>query len=127
MSTKAAKTKKVGLVIEWPTTHFTTDDIQQKYPNVINITLRFRVKKAIENKELVTIGKIKPAIGRPRIVYARANPSAELLEAAKAAGVLPLDDKAALPVAEVKSAKAQKATTAPAPVSEPATVNTPAQ
>ncbi len=127
MSTKTTKTKKVSVVIEWPTTHFTIDDIQKKYPSVINITLRFRVKKAVENKEIVTIGKIKPAIGRPKLVFARVNPTADLLEAAKAAGVLPLEDKAAVPVAEMKTAKAPKTVATPAAVNEPVTANTPAQ
>lgn len=99
--------KKNTTAIEWPSnSHFTIDDIQSKYPDVVNITLRFRVKKAVENKEIVTIGKIKPAIGRPKIVFATANPSKELIEAAKAAGVLFSDEpKAAITVAEVKSEK----------------------
>jgi hypothetical protein len=98
-------TKKNTPAIEWPSTHFTIDDVQAKYPDVVNITLRFRVKKAIENKEIVTIGKIKPAIGRPKLVFAKTNPSKELLEAAKVAGVLSLDEKATVPVAELKAEK----------------------
>jgi hypothetical protein len=95
--------------IEWPTGHFTIEDIQNKYPDVVNITLRFRVKKAVENKEIVTVGKIKPAIGRPKIVFARANPSSELLNAAKAAGVIFNDEpKSAITVAEVKAEKKVK-------------------
>lgn len=107
----ANKTNKKNTTnIEWPTnSHFTIDDIQSKYPEVVNITLRFKVKKAVENKEIVTIGKIKPAIGRPKIVFASANPSKEILDAAKAAGVLFSDEpKAAITVAEVKSDKKPK-------------------
>ena len=106
-----ANTKKKNAVnIEWPSnSHFTIEDIQSKYPDVINITLRFRVKKAVENKEIISIGKIKPAIGRPRIVFAAANPSQQVLEAAKAAGVLFSDEpKAAITVAEVKTEKKVK-------------------
>lgn len=98
-------TKKNALTVEWPSAHFTIDDVQAKYPSVVNITLRFRVKKAVENKEIVPIGKIKPAIGRPKLVFARANPSKELLEAAKADGVILFDEKATVPVAELKSEK----------------------
>jgi hypothetical protein len=101
--------KKNALTIDWPTSHFTIDDVQGKYPDVVNITLRFRVKKAVESKEIVPIGKIKPAIGRPKLVFARVNPSKELLDAAKAAGVLFSDEpKAAITVAEVKSDKKVK-------------------
>ena len=102
--------KKNALTIDWPTSHFTIDDVQGKYPDVVNITLRFRVKKAVENKEIVAIGKIKPAIGRPKLVFARANPSKEVIEAAKTAGVLFTEEpKAAIPVAEMKTeVKAEK-------------------
>lgn len=119
--------KNSTAAIEWPTGHFTIEDIQNKYPDVVNITLRFRVKKAVESKEIVNIGKVKPAIGRPKIVYARANPTAELLEAAKTAGVIFNDEpKAAITVAEVKSEKKIKNVVPPAaPVKQvaPATTN----
>lgn len=100
--------KKNVLTIDWPTSHFTIDDVQGKYPDVVNITLRFRVKKAVESKEIVPIGKIKPAIGRPKLVFARANPTKELLEAAKAAGVISNESLATLPVAEMKTEKKAK-------------------
>lgn len=90
-------TPKVKAVIEWPTTHFTIEDMQAKYPDVINITLRFRVKRAEEDGVIVLIGKVKPPIGRPRKVYAKANPSKELIEAAIKAGMI----SATVKVAEV--------------------------
>ena len=111
MSNTNKTSKKNSVAIEWPTSHFTIDDVWQKNggeKTMPNITLRFRVKKAVENKEIVTIGKIKPAIGRPKLVFARANPSKELLEAAKAAGVISSDAVAAVAVAEVKTEKKAK-------------------
>jgi hypothetical protein len=63
------------------------------------------VKKALENKDIVTIGKIKPAIGRPKLVFSRVNPSAELLAAAVASGVILVDEKSSVTVTEVKTAK----------------------
>lgn len=114
MSNTTNSKKNSTAAIEWPTGHFTIEDIQNKYPDVVNITLRFRVKKAVEGKEIVNIGKVKPAIGRPKIVYSRANPSKELLEAAKTAGVIFNDEpKAAITVAEVKSEKKIKTTVVP--------------
>lgn len=109
--------KKNAVNIAWPTnSHFTIDDIQNLYPDAVNITLRFRVNKAVESKQIVAIGKIKPAIGRPKMVFAMANPSKELLEAAKTAGVIFNDEpKAAITVAEVKSEKKTKTATVPAP------------
>jgi hypothetical protein len=129
MSNKTNKTsKKNSFVIEWPTSHFTIDDIQGKYPDVVNITLRFRVKKAVENKDVMVIGKIKPAIGRPKLVFSRANPSKELLEAAKAAGVISATETlATVSVAEVKTDKKNKAVVpATATAAATSTVATPA-
>jgi hypothetical protein len=104
MSNKTTKKNKAPL--EWPSNvHFTMKDLFSKYPtpDYVEITIRFRVKRGLEDKDIVTIGKIKPAIGRPLLVFARANPSKELLEAAKAAGVIPLDDRrTSLPVGDVK-------------------------
>lgn len=122
---KTKPTKKASVLIDWPTSHFTIEDVQKKYPSIVNITLRFRVKKALDAKEIVTIGKIKPAIGRPKLVFARANASKEVLEAATSAGVLPLEDRTTVAVAEVKTSKQ---TTAPAANTEATTssVATPA-
>ena len=103
----AKTTKKNNVAIEWPSnTHFTMNDMFAKYPNFIEITLRFRVKRGLENKDIVTIGKVKPAIGRPQLVFAKANPSKELLEAATKAGVLPLEEKkTSVVVGDVKTPK----------------------
>ena len=101
------KNKKSTVTIEWPTSHFTIEDVQTKYPDSVNITLRFRVNKALENKEIVLIGKIKPSIGRPKKVFAKANPTKELIEAAKAAGVIG-GDTTTVTVAQVSSDKNTK-------------------
>lgn len=103
-------TKKNNAAIEWPSNaYFTIHDLAKQHPNFINITLRFRVKRALENKEIVVIGKVKPPIGRPQLVFAKTNPSAELLVAATAAGVLPLEDKTStVTVAEMTTKKVEK-------------------
>lgn len=109
---KNNKTEKNRINIEWPESHFTIDDIQVKYPDAVNITLRFRVKKAEEAKEIVLIGKVKPAIGRPRKVYTKATPSEEVLAAAAAAGVISTDSlKATVAVGDVKASASVKQAT----------------
>jgi hypothetical protein len=109
---KNNKTEKNRINIEWPESHFTIDDIQVKYPDAVNITLRFRVKKAEEAKEIVLIGKVKPAIGRPRKVYTKATPSEEVLAAAAAAGVISTDSlKATVAVGDVKASTSGKQAT----------------
>ena len=124
----AKTTKKNNVAIEWPSnTHFTMNDLFKKYPNFVEITLRFRVKRGLEQKDIVTIGKVKPAIGRPQLVFAKANPTKELIEAATKAGVLPLEDKkATVAVAEVKAPKAKKAVEASVPTPIGTTVPAPA-
>jgi len=124
MNNNNKTSKKNSFVIEWPTSHFTIDDIQGKYPDAVNITLRFRVKQAVENKDVMVIGKIKPAIGRPRLVFSRSNPSKELLEAAKAAGVISASEPlTTFSVAEVNTDKKNKSVI-PVTANAAATTNT---
>lgn len=115
----ANKTTKKTVTIEWPKGHFTINDVWQKVGGekvMPNITLRFRVNQAEEKKEIVLIGKIKPSIGRPKKVFAKANPTKEILDAAKADGVIFGDDSkpvtsASVTVAEVKTEKKVKTVT----------------
>ena len=126
----ANTTKRNAVVIDWPSaSHFTIEELSKKYPSVINITLRFRIKRALENKEIVVNGKVKPAIGRPRLVFAKANPTKEILDAASKVGVLPLVDEtkttSSVPVADVTAPATpkKKATkTVEAPITEASTV-----
>ena len=124
MNNNNKTSKKNSFVIEWPTSHFTIDDIQGKYPDAVNITLRFRVKQAVEKQDVMVIGKIKPAIGRPRLVFSRSNPSKELLEAAKAAGVISASEPlTTFSVAEVNTDKKNKSVI-PVTANAAATTNT---
>lgn len=95
-------TKKTRTNIEWPTSHFTIADVQTKYPSIVNITLRLWMNKAEEDGELVLIGKIKPKIGRPNKVYSKVNPTKELIEAAKLAGVILQSESSIVTAGEVK-------------------------
>jgi hypothetical protein len=114
----ATKTnKKNDTTIEWPTTHFTIIELWDRLKaeatargeQVIPcITLRFNINKALDKKELVTLGKVRPAIGRPRLVFARANPTDTLLTAARAAGVMVADDNPTLTTVTVAKVKTEK-------------------
>jgi hypothetical protein len=97
-------TKRKSVVIEWPSTgHFTIDDMQKKYPDMVNITLRFRMKKALENSEISSIGRIKPAIGRPRLVFVKGLVTEAAQKAATAAGILPPIDSTSVGATEFNS------------------------
>jgi hypothetical protein len=101
--------------IVWPEGHFTIDQVQTSHPDMVNITLRFRVKKATENGEIATIGRLKPAIGRPKLVFAKTPVTEDVIKAAYATGVLPpLDDSTRVPVINVKQSVKAVVPTVPA-------------
>lgn len=86
------KQTKKKLEINWPTSHFTIQDIQSQYPDAKNITLRYRINKAIEEGQLTYIGKNDTKVGRPTIVIAPYPVSTEVLESAVKSGVI-LDEQ----------------------------------
>jgi hypothetical protein len=118
-----ANTKRTNTTIEWPATgHFTIDDLQQKYPSMVNITLRFRVKKALDLNEISAVGKIKPAIGRPRLVFVKGVATKEVLAAIYATGILPLEKPTSVNVGEIESKNKKSAKAVDTTVTQPATV-----
>lgn len=64
--------KKQKLQISWPTGKFTIADLQNQHPRARNITLRFRVNRALAAKEVVKVGQSSGSIGRPALYFARA-------------------------------------------------------
>jgi hypothetical protein len=65
------KTKRKKLIIEWPTNSFTIQDIQSLHPDAKNITLRYRINKALENNVITCIGNNTPSMGRPTLVFCK--------------------------------------------------------
>jgi hypothetical protein len=92
----ANTTKKKKLVIEWPQTPFSikgdNDGIMASYPGAKEITIRFRINKAIQEGELAYIGKNPTAVGRPTIMFARLPITSENLQIAVDRGVI-LDEQ----------------------------------
>ena len=110
---KNNKTKKKKLVIEWPKTPFTIQDIKASYPDAKEITLRFRINKAIDDGLVAYIGKNPTKVGRPTIVFAPSPTSSENLQSAQDSGVV-LDEqfeKQLIDVVKVDSTKAPAVTT----------------
>ena len=77
-----------ALNITWPETFFTIQDIQDEHPSAKNITIRFRINKAIEDNVIAYIGKNKTSVGRPTIVFAPYPIQESVLQAAVEAGVI---------------------------------------
>lgn len=100
--TTSTKVVKQKLVLNWPTNFFTIEDLQTQNPTAKNITLRFRVKRALGNGELTQIGRNSGSVGRPTLVFAKSPVSKEVLAAAVKANVT-LDEqfsKLSTPVAQ---------------------------
>jgi hypothetical protein len=130
MKTNTSKTSKKKLVVNWPNTAFTIDQLQSQYPTAKNITLRFRVKRSLGSNELTVIGKNSGSVGRPTLVFAKAPVTKEVLAAAVKANVV-LDEqfsKSLTPVAQftpttpMETAKTEVTTTTPAKTGKKETV-----
>ena len=101
-------TRKNKTPVIWPDGHFTIKTANSTCPDMKEITLRFRIKRAITDGVITAIGKIQPPIGRPELVFAKANPSPELMEAAIKAGMLPLTKATTtVVVMDIKSPKTE--------------------
>ena len=56
--------------INWPKGTFTIDDVQLKNPSFVNITLRVRIKDAVDKYDIEEIGSIPNGKGRPKKLFA---------------------------------------------------------
>jgi len=63
--------RKQKLVVNWPNGKFSISDLERSHPSAVPITLRFRVKKALEKGTIKPAGKIEGEIGRPTLLFER--------------------------------------------------------
>jgi len=61
---------KTNLVVTWPTNVFSIEELNNANPEFVNITLRVRLKKAIDNGQVGEVGYLHNGKGRPRVVLA---------------------------------------------------------
>ncbi len=73
VETKVSNTKKKKLVVNWPDGKFSIADLEKNHPKAVPITLRFRVKKALESGIIKPCGKIEGEIGRPTLLFEKIN------------------------------------------------------
>ena len=86
MSNKTNRKNRTDLTVNWPSSneYFTVKDLFQLNPQFIKITLRVRLRKAIEEQRTVAvIGTMMGSKGRPSLVYAMTPVSQELVESAR--------------------------------------------
>jgi hypothetical protein len=65
--------KKKKLIVNWPAGKFSISDLEKTHPTAVPITLRFRVKKALESGTIKSAGRIEGEIGRPTLLFEKIN------------------------------------------------------
>ncbi len=74
--TKSVVGKKRGrptVDVSWPNTEFTAEEVYNSLERKLSrVSVHAKINKAISEGLLVTVGKIKPRTGRPKMVYKRA-------------------------------------------------------
>tara|TARA_B100001939_G_C16622032_1_gene479690 strand:- start:169 stop:435 length:267 start_codon:yes stop_codon:yes gene_type:complete len=59
--------------ISWPDVEFTAQDVVNTCTkNVSRVTIHSKLNAAVDNGELLVVGKIKTKNGRPRVTYKKA-------------------------------------------------------
>jgi hypothetical protein len=56
--------------IQWPDVVFTAQDVVDTQPDKVSrVTIHSKLNKAVDQGELVVVGKVKTKNGRPRVTY----------------------------------------------------------
>jgi hypothetical protein len=117
---KTDRKNKTNLTITWPTNIFTIKELNEANKEFVEITLRVRLKRAIETGEVNDIGVIHNGKGRPTIVFVYGNPTAAHIEEAKSREVI-LKDGLTVNVMKIDAAASSKIVTIDADVSDKVT------
>jgi len=80
---KTDRKNKTNLTVTWPSNIFTIKELNAQNPEFVEITLRVRMKKAIESGEITDIGVLHNGKGRPTLVFVHGTPTNEHIEEAK--------------------------------------------
>jgi hypothetical protein len=102
---KTDRKNKTNQVVTWPSadSHFTIDTLLNTNNEFKEITLRVRVKNALECGTIVEIGTLNTGKGRPKLAFAMAPVTAKALETAKASEVLLKDCYSTVNVVNIKT------------------------
>lgn len=71
VETEITPITKKKLEVKWPTGKFSISDLEKSHPTAVPITLRFRVKKALDAGTIKCAGKVEGEIGRPTLLFER--------------------------------------------------------
>lgn len=101
---KTDRKNKTNLTVTWPTNVFTIKELNAANPEFVEITLRVRLKKAIESGEVNEMGVLHNGKGRPTIVFVHGTPTEAHIDEAKSREVI-LKDGLVLNVLNIDSNK----------------------
>ena len=85
---KTDRKNKTNLTVTWPSNIFTIKELNVNNPEFVEITLRVRMKKAMESGEITDIGVLHNGKGRPTLVFVYGTPTKEHIEEAKSRQVI---------------------------------------
>jgi hypothetical protein len=85
---KTDRKNKTNQTVTWPSNVFTIKELNANNPEFVEITLRVRMKKAMESGEITEIGVLHNGKGRPTLVFVYGTPTKEHIEEAKSRQVI---------------------------------------
>ena len=100
---KTDRKNKTNLTVTWPSNVFTIKELNAQNTDFVEITLRVRMKKAIDSGEITDIGVLHNGKGRPTLVFVYGTPTKEHIEEAKSRQVI-LKDVSSVNVVKITNA-----------------------
>jgi hypothetical protein len=100
---KTDRKNKTNLTVMWPSNIFTIKELNANNPEFVEITLRVRLKKALDSGEITDIGVLHNGKGRPTLVFVHGTPTKEHIEEAKSRQVI-LKDASTVNVIKITNA-----------------------
>lgn len=102
---KTDRKNKTNLTVTWPSndTYFGVNDLAQLNKDFIGITLRVRLKNALDEGIVSQIGTVHGGKGRPKLAFAMSPVSAAAIASAQTAGVMLVDKYNTVGVLDVKA------------------------
>ena len=85
---KTDRKNKTNLTVTWPSNVFTIKELNAQNTDFVEITLRVRMKKAMESGEITDIGVLHNGKGRPTLVFVYGTATNEHIEEAKSRQVI---------------------------------------
>lgn len=101
---KTDRKNKTNLTVTWPTNIFTIKELNAANPDFVEITLRVRLKKALDSGEVNEMGVLHNGKGRPTIVFVHGTPTEAHIDEAKSKEVI-LKDSLVVNVLKVDNNK----------------------